>query len=70
MLWSIGLVAKALVLGSKLLGGSKVSSAFHPSEVDQLSTRNSWELNVKSKMFPRNGSVALRQMNHIHKKGP
>ena len=26
--------------GSKPLGGSKVSSAFHPSEVSQMSTRN------------------------------
>ena len=32
---------------SKPLGGFKVNSAFHPSEVDQLSTRKSWELNGK-----------------------
>ena len=30
---------------SKPLGGSKFNSAFHPSEVDQMSNRNSWELN-------------------------
>ena len=29
---------------SKPLGGSKVDSAFHLSEVDKMSTRNFWEL--------------------------
>ena len=29
---------------SKPLGGSKVDSAFHPSEFDKISTRNFWEL--------------------------
>ena len=33
--------------GSKPLGSSKVNSAFHPFDVDQLSNRNSWELNVR-----------------------
>ena len=28
---------------SKPLDGSKVDSAFHPSEVDKMSTRNLWE---------------------------
>ena len=28
-------------------GGSKVDSAFHPSEVDKMSTRNFWELSGK-----------------------
>ena len=28
----------------KPLGGSKVDSAFHPSEVGKMSTRNFWEL--------------------------
>ena len=32
---------------SKPLGGSKVDSAFHPSEVGKMSTRNFWELNGK-----------------------
>ena len=32
---------------SKPLGGSKVDSVFHPSEVDKLSTRNFWELSGK-----------------------
>ena len=51
-LWSNGLVVKALdfnpgVLCSKPLGASKVDSAFHPSEVDQMSTRIFWELGGK-----------------------
>ena len=37
------------VLCSKPLGGSKVDSAFHPSEVDEMSTRNFWNLVVKSR---------------------
>ena len=32
---------------SKPLGGSKVDSAFHPPEVDRMSTRNFWELSGK-----------------------
>ena len=32
---------------SKPLGGSKVDSAFHPYEVDKMSTSNFWELNGK-----------------------
>ena len=44
-----GLVVKALVPNpgvpcSKPLGGFKVDSAFHPSEVGKISTRNFWEL--------------------------
>ena len=35
------------VLCSKLLGGSKVNSAFHPSEVDKMSTRIIWEFSGK-----------------------
>ena len=31
----------------KPLGGSKVDSAFHPSKVDKMSTRNFWELSGK-----------------------
>ena len=47
--WSNGLVVKALdshqeVPCSKPLGGSKVDSGFHTSEVDKMSTRNFWEL--------------------------
>ena len=32
---------------SKPLGGSMVDSAFHPSEVGQMSTRNFWGLSGK-----------------------
>ena len=35
------------VPGSKPPGGSKVNSAFHPSDVGQLSTKNSCKLNGK-----------------------
>ena len=50
--WSNGLVVKALdsqsrVPCSKPLGGSKVNSAFHPLDVDKMSTRNFWELSGK-----------------------
>ena len=41
---------------SKPLGGSKVDSAFHPSEVNEVSTRNFWGLVVKSKLPPQSGS--------------
>ena len=48
---------------SKLLGGSKVDSAFNPSEVDKISTRNFWELTGKnetasSKWLPIHKKVA------------
>ena len=33
---------------SKPLGGSKVDSAFHPFEVDQMSTKNYWGLRGKN----------------------
>ena len=58
------------VPGSKPLDGSNVDSAFHPFKFDQLSTKNCWELNGKSKISLRSGSVALRQLNPIHEKGP
>ena len=54
----------------KPLGGSKVNSDFHPSKVDQISTRNIWNSMVKSKLLTLSGSVALRQLNPIHKKRP
>ena len=57
------------VPGSKPLGGPKVDSAFHPSEFDKMSARNSEDLVVKSELSPCNGSVALKQFNTIHKKG-
>ena len=46
-----GLVVKVLDSQSrslmvKALGGSKVNSAFHPSEVDKTSATNFWELSA------------------------
>ena len=63
---STGMAIINQVLSS--LGGSKVSSAFHPSEVDQISTRNSWESAVKSKLSPLSVFAPLSQFNPIHKK--
>ena len=45
------------------------SSAFHP-EVVKMSTKNFQGLRGKSKLFPCSGSVSLRQLNLIYKKGP
>ena len=56
--------------GSKPLGGCKVSSAFRPSGVSQMSTRNSRGHTSKKKLSPCSGSVAWRHLNATHKKGP
>ena len=40
----------------KPLGGSKVESDFHPSEVDKMSVRNFWELSVIKYLPPQSGS--------------
>ena len=50
------------VPGSKPLGSSKDNLSFHLSKVDQVNTRISWGLVVKSKLSPRSGSVAVRQL--------
>ena len=47
--WPSGWIPNWGVPGSKPQGSSKVNSAFHPYEVDQLSTRNFWGLNGKRK---------------------
>ena len=53
VIWTNGQVVKVLdsqsrgVPCSKPLGGSKVDSAFHPYEVDKMSTRNLWGLSGK-----------------------
>ena len=52
------------------LGGSKVDSAFHASEVDKMSTRFFWELSGKKVNCLLKVAQALRQLNPIHKKGP
>ena len=41
----------------------------HPSDVNQMSARNSWDLVVKSQPFSRSGSVSLRQLISIHGRG-
>ena len=53
---------------SKLLAGSKVDSAIHPSGVDKMSTRNLWE--VSDKKYLLKVVLALRQLKPISKKGP
>ena len=70
--WSNSLVVKMLIHNpgvpySKPLGGSKVDSVFHPSEVERVSGI-SGNLVAKSKLPPHSGSVALRQLNLFHKK--
>ena len=46
-LWLRCLIPNPGVPGSKPLGGCKINSAVHPSEVDKISTRNLWELSGK-----------------------
>ena len=45
--WLRGWIPNPGVPCLKPLGGSKVDSVFHPSEVDKMSTRNFWELSDK-----------------------
>ena len=52
ILWSNGLVVKMLdsqsrAPDSRPLSGSKFESAFHPAEVNEISTSNSWGLSDK-----------------------
>ena len=56
--WSRCWIPNPGVPCSKPLGGSKVDSAFHPSEVGKMSTvpEISGNLVVKSKLPPRSGS--------------
>ena len=56
-------------MGSKWLGGFKVESVFYPSEVYQMSTRNSWELEVKKKLSTQMVIATLKQVKPIQKKG-
>ena len=41
-----------------------------PSEVSQMITRDFLEVSSKNGLFPHSDSVALRQLNSIHEKGP
>ena len=45
--WLMRWISNPGVPFSKPLGGSKVDSAFHSSEVDKMNTRNFWELRGK-----------------------
>ena len=45
--WLSGWIPNPGVSCSKPMGGSKVDSAFHPSEVDKMSIRNFWEFSTK-----------------------
>ena len=63
-------VSNPEVPSCKPLGGSKVDSAGHQSEVDKVSTGNIWGLSGKKELSPRSCSVGLRQLNPIHKKRP
>ena len=49
----------------KWLVGSKIYFVFHPPKVNELSTRNSWGLVVKSKLSPCSVFVAFRQLNPV-----
>ena len=45
-----------------------VHSAFHPTKVDQISTKESWDLLVKTNLSPRSSYAALGKVNPIHEK--
>ena len=49
---SAGYITNPMVPCFKPLGGCMVDSAFHHSEVDKVSTRNSWEF---SNLYPEQG---------------
>ena len=46
------------IASSKLLGGSKVNSTFRLSEIDQMSTRNSWDLVAKIRLSHRSSAAS------------
>ena len=49
---------------------SKVVSIFYPSKSIRWEPRIFGDFVVESKLLPPSGSVALKQLNPIHKKGP
>ena len=54
---------------SKALGASKFESAYHPSVVDQISTKNFWELSGKKQTaFSKRVSSTLEVVEWINKK--
>ena len=60
---------RSLLKTSCFTSPSFTSSAFHP-EVVKMSTENFQGRRGKSKLLPCSGSVSLRQLNLIYKKGP
>ena len=69
MAWWLGhLISNPEVLSLKPLDGSNVDSAFYSFEF--LVPGIPGDFVVKSILSPRSGSIALRQLNPIHKKGP
>ena len=54
---------------SKPLGGARLTQLLILSRSIKWVPRNPVDLAVKSTRSPRNGSVAVRQLNAIHKKG-
>ena len=69
-LWLRCWIPKPGVSRSKPLGGSRVDSTVHPSEVDKMSTRNFWVLSGKKVYCFLEVDLASRQLNPIHIKGP
>ena len=69
MAWWLGhLISNPEVLILKPLSGSNVDSAFYPFEF--LVPGIPGDFVVKSILSSRSGSIALRQLNPFHKKGP
>ena len=68
MAWLLGhRISSPRVLDTKSLSGTKVDSVFHPSEVDQISTRTPGDLIVK--LSPYSESVDLIQLLNPIKRG-
>ena len=67
--WLGCLIPNPRVLTLKPLDDSRTNSAFHPFAFIKWVLGPSGTLVVKSKLSPRSGSVALRQLNTIHKEG-
>ena len=72
--WANALVFRTLdsqsrSLGSERLGGCMIDAAFHPSEVNQISTSTSGDFANKSIVSPQSGFVVSRQWNPFHKNG-
>ena len=58
-----------MVLGSKLVSGSKVGSDFILLRLKKLVAGIPGDLKIKSELCPCSGFVFLKQLNPIYKKG-